>query len=44
MNAIVVFDSKHGATADIASRIAEQLGDGVSLVYLRDKGAARVDL
>ncbi len=44
MNAIIVFDSKHGATADIAARIAEKLGPGVSLVYLRDKGAERVDL
>ena len=44
MNAMVIFDSKHGATADLAGRIAEKLGDGVSLVYLRDKGADRVDL
>ena len=44
MNAIIVFDSKHGATADIAARIAEKFGEGVSLVYLRDRGAERVDL
>jgi menaquinone-dependent protoporphyrinogen oxidase len=44
MNAIVVFDTKHGTTADVAARIAGQLGEGSRLVYLRDKGAERVDL
>lgn len=44
MNAIVVFDSKHGATADIAARIAERLGEGARLVFLRDRGAQRVDM
>ena len=44
MNGIVVFDSRHGATADVAARIAEQLGEGSRLVFLRDRGAERVDL
>jgi menaquinone-dependent protoporphyrinogen oxidase len=44
MEAIVIFDSKHGTTADLASRIAEKLGEGVRLVYLRDKGATGVAL
>jgi len=43
MDSIVVFDSKHGMTADIAARIAERLGEGCRLVYLGDKGSERVE-
>ncbi len=43
MESIVVFDSKHGATAKIAERIAERLGEGCRLVYLGDRGAPRVE-
>ncbi|MFA6504731.1 MAG: flavodoxin domain-containing protein [Treponemataceae bacterium] len=44
MNAIVVFDSAHRTTADVAARIAERLGEGARLVFLRDKGALGADL
>lgn len=44
MNAIVVFDSAHRTTADVAARIAEKLGNGTQLVFLRDKSAEKVDL
>jgi menaquinone-dependent protoporphyrinogen oxidase len=44
MNAIVVFDTKHGSSADVAARIAERLGEGSRLVFLGDRGAERVDL
>lgn len=44
MNAIVVFDTKHGSTADMAARIAGKLGGGTRLVYLGDRGSAKADL
>lgn len=44
MSAVVVFDSKHGSTADVAGMIAGRLGENVRLVYLRDRGASRVSL
>lgn len=44
MSAVVIFDSKHGSTADAAALIASRLGEEVSLIYLRDKGAAKASL
>jgi menaquinone-dependent protoporphyrinogen oxidase len=44
MGTIILFDSKYGTTADIASRLAENLGDDVRLVYLRDRGALSASL
>lgn len=44
MVSIIIFDSKHGSTADIASRLAGMLRGEVRLAFLRDRGAASVSL
>jgi len=48
MDTIIVFDSRHGSTAEIASRIAgriaEKTGGQTRLVYLRDQGSASASL
>ncbi len=44
MASIIIFDSKYGSTADIASRLAGKLEGEVRLVFLRDRGADSVSL
>jgi menaquinone-dependent protoporphyrinogen oxidase len=47
VKALIVFDTKHGATAEVAGRIAEAVRDNgveVDLLDLREKAAHAVDL